>query len=554
MIMDSDPQHLTIPPPRVRVYLANHEAGRGCVHKVPAYSARREEQYLNIVLVLIDSLNRHHLSSYASNSIATPNLDAFARKAWRFDNHFVGSLPCMPARREIFAGRKEMMWRPWGPLEAFDARLPRLLEDKGYSTAIVTDHYHYWEEEANGYIQSFQSAELVRGQEKDFWKPPIPAEESVPKWVENIERWRPGWARRYYANVKDFRSEDDFFPAKVMTGAARWLEQNADKRPFFLQVESYDVHEPFHVPEPYASMYNDGKGSERFTLWPPYQDTEQLAKFMASTTPEELEFIRSQYYGKLTMVDRWFGELLQKLGELALWEDTMVVVTTDHGHDLGERGTFGKQYPHFDSHANIPLLVWYPGYPGDGRAVSALTQTVDLFATVLEAAGSSPPGPTHSRSFLPFLTGGETNARQALLYGTFGQGVCCTDGEWTIFKSPESVGPLYYYSSMVFKSVIVDSVAPPVSCGRYIPGVDFQQWQVPVEVDPIHVSPLGRQNFLFHRSEDPKQSRNLWEEDKNQRDRMLDLLRELMYQEGSPNEQYERLGICRAANGYDQAR
>jgi hypothetical protein len=52
----------------------------------------------------------------------------------------------MPARREIFAGHKEMMWRPWGPLEPYDAHLPRLLESEGYSTAIVTDHYHYWEE------------------------------------------------------------------------------------------------------------------------------------------------------------------------------------------------------------------------------------------------------------------------------------------------------------------------------------------------------------------------------------------------------------------------
>jgi arylsulfatase A-like enzyme len=84
--------------------------------------------------------------------------------------------------------------------------------------------------------------------------------------------------RRYYANVKDFKSEEDFFPAKVMEGAASWLEENARQKPFFLQVESFDVHEPFHVPEPYASMYDDGKGGERFTLWPPYQDTEQLAR------------------------------------------------------------------------------------------------------------------------------------------------------------------------------------------------------------------------------------------------------------------------------------
>ena len=146
---------------------------------------------MNIILVLIDSMNRNALSAYGGTEIATPNLETFADRAWRFDNHFVGSLPCMPARREIFSGMMNMQWRPWGPLEPFDLRLPKLLEREGYSTAIVTDHYHYWEESANGYIQGFQSAELVRGHELDFWKPLMPKTD-LPKWVQNIDKWRPG--------------------------------------------------------------------------------------------------------------------------------------------------------------------------------------------------------------------------------------------------------------------------------------------------------------------------------------------------------------------------
>jgi arylsulfatase A-like enzyme len=163
---------------------------------------------MNVVLVLMDSLNRHYLPVYGPSYVSTPNLDAFAREAHRFDNHFVGSLPCIPARREIFSGIQEFLWRPWGPMEPFDHRLPRLLEANGYSTAIVTDHYHYWQEQGNGYLQSFQSTELVRGHEIDFWKLPVRPEESVPRWVDNIEAWRPGkGARQYYANVRDFEGE-----------------------------------------------------------------------------------------------------------------------------------------------------------------------------------------------------------------------------------------------------------------------------------------------------------------------------------------------------------
>lgn len=494
----------------------------------------------NIVLVLIDSLNRHYLSAYGSTPIATPNLSALARRAWRMDNHFVGSLPCMPARREIFSGFKEMMWRPWGPLEPFDARGPRLLEAAGYTTAIVTDHYHYWEEAANGYLQSFQGAELVRGHEIDFWHPPLPASEPIPAWVQNIEHWRPGWGRRYYANVKDFLDETDYFPARVMTGGMRWLNRHArQSTPFFLQIESFDVHGPFDVPEPYASMYGNGADRNRFTLWPPYQDVDRLAQFNAKTSPAELDFIRSQYAGKLTMVDRWFGEILKTFDTLSLWDNTILIVTTDHGHDLGERGTFGKQYPHYDSHANIPLFIWHPDYPGNGRSLAALTATVDIFATVLDAAGSSVPDRTHSRSLLPLVSGAASSQRSALLYGTFGQGVCCTDGEWTIFKSPVSDTPLFYYSSQQYRSLVAEEeLQMPAEQGLYIPGVAFPQWKV-----STRYRTLSRTDFLFHRSEDPKQQQNRWDTDPRQRKRMLDLLRTQLEQEQLPEEQRVRLGL-----------
>ena len=126
---------------------------------------------MNIILVLVDSLNKSALKTYNPETICeTPNLEEFAKKSLIFENHYISSLPCMPARREIFAGRKEFMWRPWGPLEIFDPRMPRIIQSAGYNTGIVTDHYHYWEETSNGYIQGFASSKFIRGHETDFWK------------------------------------------------------------------------------------------------------------------------------------------------------------------------------------------------------------------------------------------------------------------------------------------------------------------------------------------------------------------------------------------------
>lgn len=407
------------------------------------------------------------------------------------------------------------------------------------------DHYHYWEEAANGYMESFQSTKLIRGHAVDSWEPPLPEDADVPTWVERIGDWRPAVAgRRYYANVKDFSGEEDFFPAKVFTATAGWLRDHSGNEPFYLQIESFDPHEPFHVPEPYASMYGDASGYDRFSVWPPYQNPERLREFLAQASPEEMDFIRAQYAGKLTMTDRWFGDLIKALDDLALWDDMVVIVTTDHGNDLGEHDAIGKQHPHYDSHANIPLFVWHPSWPGNGRTVTELTSTVDLFSSTLDIANASIPERTHGRSFVPLLTDQPLEARPGLLYGSFGQGACCTDGEWTIIKAPEHDGPLYSYSALQFSSLVYDNLVPPAGGGYFIPGVNLPQWQVPLHDRPvITTGTLSKENFLFNRVQDPGQTRNLWNEAPAQRKRMLTFLRDVMAAEGAPLEQYERLGI-----------
>ncbi|MDJ0612196.1 MAG: sulfatase [Rhizobiaceae bacterium] len=500
---------------------------------------------MNIILILVDSLNKDCLSIYnPETDCKTPAIDAFAKKGHIFENHYISSLPCMPARREIYAGRKEFMWRPWGPLEIFDPRLPKIVGAAGYNTGIVTDHYHYWEEMANGYIQGFKSLNFIRGHETDNWKVPGPGPK--PAWVNKMCEFRADeHMHQYYANVEDFETEEDFFPAKVFSCAADWLEQNASKGPFFLQVESFDVHEPFHVPEPYASMYTENGSKDEYNIWPPYQIYDDLDAFMAQTTPEELAFLEAQYKGKTTMVDKWLGIFLDKIRSLNLLEETLIIFTTDHGHDLGQRGVFGKQFPHYDSHANIPLVVWHPNYEG-GKRSEELTQTVDLFATIAEAAGvDAPPENRHSKSILPSFEG--ATLRDAISYGTFGQGVCVSDGEWTLFKAPVEGMPLFSYSTMINQPLIVDNpvdgrvgkIPPaPIDQGYFDPSVRLPLWKTPITIDP-----RTYENFLFNRKDDPKQENNLWEDEPEQRERLLKLLIDLITEEGAPPEQLDRLGL-----------
>jgi len=503
---------------------------------------------MNIILVLVDSLNRHALKTYNPETpCLSPTIEAFAAKSIIFDSHYISSLPCMPARRELTSGRKEYMWRPWGPLEVFDQRIAAIFNAAEFNTGIVTDHYHYWEEQANGYVEDFASATFIRGHETDFWK--LPEQGDVPAWVDKISEFRSAvHPRQYYANVKDFKDESDFFPAKVFSAASDWLDENADKGRFFLQVESFDVHEPFDVPEPYASMYSQGGSKDEFNVWPPYQMYDDLDAFMRQTTPEELGFLQSQYFGKVSMVDKWLGVFFQKMTDLNLWDNTMVVFTTDHGHDLGERGVFGKQFPHYDSHANLPLIIHHPDNAGVSRRVNGLTQNVDLFATLIDAGkASTTEEARHSQSFLSAVLSEEPTTRSEIVYGTFGQGVCINDGEWTLFKAPIPDRELYSYSTMLLRPLIVDNPvdgrvgqlpAIPVGQDFFDNTVPLPLWKIPISIDP-----RTTENYLFNRIDDPDQSVNLWDTHTEKRQELLELLSRVLEQEGCPPEQFLRLGL-----------
>ena len=99
----------------------------------------------NVVLVLLDSLNRHMLGCYGGEEFATPSIDRLARRSVRFTRHYVGSLPCMPARHDILCGALDFLWRPWGSIEIWEDAVTARLRAAGVVTQLITDHPHLFE-------------------------------------------------------------------------------------------------------------------------------------------------------------------------------------------------------------------------------------------------------------------------------------------------------------------------------------------------------------------------------------------------------------------------
>src|SRR5262249_829574 len=147
----------------------------------------------------------------------------------------------------------------------------------------------------------------------------------------------------------------------------------------------------------YRALYGDTWDGPLFD-WPDYDFVRE--------SPEAVAHIRNCYAGLLTMTDHWVGKVLDKLTELGLWEETLIVFTTDHGTMLAEHDCWMKNFmPLYNELVRIPLLMKLPGGAKAGTRVTALTQTIDLMPTFLDFYGCRTPPHVQGRSLRPTLDG-----------------------------------------------------------------------------------------------------------------------------------------------------
>ncbi|MHA1293186.1 MAG: sulfatase [Promethearchaeota archaeon] len=542
---------------------------------------------MNVILILLDSLNKSYIQPYGNKRVETKNMQKLAEKGVVFENHFICSAACMPARRELFSGRKnEFLWRGWGAVEPFDRLLPIEAKKLGAITALITDHYHYWEGGAGvfGYHESYSYTNLIRGHEFDVsCSEPLENPKEYPLWVKAYLKWRPHQKKivRYYRNVKHFKSEEDFHGPKVMQAACDWLDKNHSHEKFFLHIESFDPHEPWYIPEPYRSMY--GTYKEDFTCWPPYQSFKKFKKFIKQASEDELQFIRNQYSGKVTMVDRWIGKVFEKMDQYNLWKNTMVILTADHGHALAEPWKiikqYGKSHPIFEDVANIPLIIYHPEIEGNKRIKTTFSTIVDIRATILNALGAKLNGPemVDGKSLIPILKNEISSIREYILYGAYGFGINLTTWDATYIRGFDSKKPLYWYSSsiplMMSPSIIsgmgetlgikipfkiidffVKKLAKKIEAGFFIPGVKIPQWRIPLQFfifSGLIDKKNKKKNYLFDRKNDPNFQKNLAGsfESIDLEQKMIKKLIQIMKEEGAPLEQFSRLMLKKIERG-----
>lgn len=490
---------------------------------------------MNVVCILLDSLNRHFLPAYGNDWVQTPNLDRLQERAVTFDRCFTGSMPCMPARRDLWTGNQEFLWRPWGSLEPWDVPLPRTLRKSGVFTGLVSDHYHLWERGGENYHVDFESWEFIRGHENDPW---------IGGLTPDAETGKGHVTPRFRRNRQQFISEEDWPAPSTLRTAAQWLDKNTGAHDqFFLLVDEFDPHEPFDSPEEHWRRYDPDWSGPRDFYWPAYGHNE--------FTESEAHHIRARYAAKITLADQYLGKVLDQMDKHNLWEDTALLLMTDHGHFLGEHRWWGKPMcPQYRAISHIPLFVYSPGVAGGTRS-DALATHVDIHATILDLFGCSPSQSIDGISLVPVLQNKKSPSREDLLTGWWGWHVNWTDGRHFYMRAPASPGnqPLCFYTNRWSTAPWWELPNPDerTKFDQFMPRVDMPMSRHPItqeEMRKIHnIDPyvLQGESLLYDIIDDPNQQENLASGEEEMHAQCC--LRALMEHQGAPPEQYERLGI-----------
>jgi arylsulfatase A-like enzyme len=381
---------------------------------------------MNVVVIVNDSLRLDYLGCYGNDWIRTPNIDRLASEGAVFQNFYSEGLPTVPTRTTFFTGRFTFPFRGWQRLEPTDILLAEILWNKGFTSALITDVFHL-HKPSMGFERGFDFTRHIRGHEADPWN----VDESIEV---DVDRYYKGDGKdkavrqqliQYLRNRHFWNSEEDTFVARVVRAGIKWLEEQPEKDSLFLWLDCFDPHEPWDPPSPYDRMYTD----------PAYEGKDIIqpipGKVDGYLTPEELNHIMKLYAGKVTLCDHWVGMLLERMKVMGIYDNTMIIYTTDHGEPFGDHGIIRKAEPLlYEELVHIPLIIKHPEGLGAGRRFEALVETTEIFPTILDFFEVRLPPRIHGKSLIPLLSEEIGSIRDFAYMGQFKRAWRINDHEW----------------------------------------------------------------------------------------------------------------------------
>jgi len=490
---------------------------------------------MKAVMVMFDSLNRHMLPPYNPDTwVHAPNFRRLAARTATFDRSYVCSMPCMPARRDMHTGRPNFLHTSWGPLEPFDDSVPAMLSAEGVYTHLDSDHYHYWEDGGSTYHNRYNSWQFFRGQEGDPFIGQI-ADPEIPENINGKGR-RSDWVNRQY-----LRSDEQMPQSQTFKAGVDFIDRNHDEDRWFLQIECFDPHEPFVSDRRWRERYTMPSPDDPVFDWPPYGPVEQ--------TEQQVATAQRNYAALMSRCDASLGDVLDAFDRHNLWDDTMLIVCTDHGYMLGEHQCWAKNWmPLYEEVSHTPFFVWDPRHPkAAGQRREALVQpAIDVGPTLLRFFGLEPTADMLGCDLGPVMADDQA-VRDAAIFGYHGNRVNVTDGRYVYMRARLPEKPSYRYTLMTnpmrgFVNMKDAELTRPFGFTKEMPLLKVAGGGGSAAND--HEGHTG--HLLFDLQADPGQKTCL--DDREIESRMIDHMTRLMAACEAPSEVYEALDVA-APNG-----
>jgi arylsulfatase A-like enzyme len=373
----------------------------------------------NILLITFDELRKDALGCYGNELIQTPNVDALAAAGMRFENFFVQAPQCMSSRASILTGMYPSRCgvpRYGISLRADFPNLAAALSGR-YHTAIIGKTHFYYEGE-DPYREPAYGFEVnINGEAYKAYAKTAASPRQMEALLYNKRKRDP---TEPHENPLPEAATRDYWTAEQ---SARFLETYREGKPFFLWTSFVNPHFPLNPPKRFCGLYRPEDVARPFisvqdeTSWQRsfasahWRWFQEFSRFAA----QDYKKIYTYYYGMITMVDEYVGKIIRCLKKQNLFENTLVMITADHGDMMGDHGLPFKGQSHYDQQMNVPFIVCGPGAAKSG-ASGSFVEGIDIAPTILDyagLAGSAAQKGMDGISIRPVLEGRTETAKDA---------------------------------------------------------------------------------------------------------------------------------------------
>ena len=372
---------------------------------------------MRILYIDIDSLRPDHLGCYGYHRNTSPNIDSLARLGVRFENIYVSDAPCLPSRTALFSGRFGIH--------------SGVVNHEG----VAADYRH------DGAMRGFHSSLGTTS-----WMACLRQQGFQTATISPFgERHSAWWFYAGFSEIINTGKGGSEIAAEVEPVALDWLQRNGAKDHWFLHVNLWDAHTPYRTPMEYGNPFeNDPVPSwlteeVRADHWngagpESAQDAAEFQEISAKGYPHswaehferqpvqmdsmaEVKRLFDGYDTGIRYADDVVGRIVAKLKELGIDRDTAVIISSDHGENLGELNIYGAHMTADEAASRVPLIMCWPGVTDSkaGQTLDALHSHVDMAATVIQLAGGTVPEAWDGIGFTESLRQGSDKGRECVV-------------------------------------------------------------------------------------------------------------------------------------------